>query len=171
MIFASGGLAKSSDDLCDASTFGETSNPLRRFVVGCTETDPQLVNIQLKLVDKIAPGGLDAQNETTLLQANDGHETYLQFLTGGGVARTRPSDKAQLSPLRPAEKRTFSYSIPLGSARAGTFSARLLFRNLPPYWVRAMAKEQPATEKPRLEPLIENIQTVVMVEKSGSFAR
>lgn len=180
-LFSSGVLVKSEDDLCDAGTFGETNNPLRSSVIGCSEVDRQLVNLQLKLVDKIAvlsdaagQPTKDDSGENVLIQSREGNETYLQFFTGGGVARQRPSDKVLLGPLRPLQKRTFAYVVPLPrQVRNGTFTARLLFRNLPPYWVRAMGKEQkPGTvDGPRLEPLIPNIQTVEMAKISGSFAR
>jgi nucleotide-binding universal stress UspA family protein len=179
-IFASGVIAKPADDLCDAATFGDTTNPLRSFVVGCTEVDPQLVNIQLKLVDKIAALAdangqpvLDEGGEHVLIQSKEAKgETYLQALTGGAVARPRPSDKASLAPLRPGGKRTYQYTIPLArTVKAGSVSARLLFRNLPPYWVRAMAAEQKPHEEPRIEPLIANIQTVEMAKVEGSFTR
>jgi hypothetical protein len=170
-LFQSGVIAKASDDLCDAGTFGETTNPLRPFVVGCATVDPNLVNIQLKLLDKIGVAEGSPANDPILAQPPDANETYLQFLTGGAVARKRPIDKANLAPLKVNEQKTFTYNIKLGGARNGTVAARLLFRNLPPYWVRAMAREQPPTEKPRLDPLVENIQTLVMAEKTVPFAR
>ena len=180
-IFTSGVLAKGDDDLCDNGTFGETTNPLRASVIGCTEVDKQLVNIQLKLVDKIAALAdaagqpvKDEGNDNVLIQSREGNETYLQFFTGGGVARQRPIDKTSMGPLRPLQRRTYGYTIPLPKQiRNGTFTARLLFRNLPPYWVRGMAKEQkPGTaDGPRLDALIPNIQTVEMTRLTGSFAR
>ena len=180
-IFTSGVLAKSDDDLCDNGTFGEVTNPLRPFVVGCTQVDPQLVNIQLKLVDKIAalagPDGQPVKDEggdNILIQSAQGNETYLQFFTGGGVARQRPSDKTNMGPLRPLQRRTYQYVIPLPKqAKAGTWTARLLFRNLPPYWIRGMAKEQkPGTiDGPRLDALVPNLQTVEMTRVTGTFAR
>ncbi|MBX3191663.1 MAG: hypothetical protein KF819_32015 [Labilithrix sp.] len=178
-IFSSGVVAKSDDDLCDAATFGDTSNQLRGFVVGCTQVDNQLVNIQLKLVDKIAAladgngqAVLDEIGDHVLIQSKEGNETYLQHLTGGGVARIRPSDKANLAPIRTLQRKTFGYAVPLpGNVRSGSFTARLLFRNLPPYWVRGMAREQPPKELPRLEPLIPNLQIVEMARVTGSFSR
>jgi hypothetical protein len=57
--------------------------------------------------------------------------------------------------------------------RSGSFTARLLFRNLPPYWVRAMGKEQKPglIDGPQLGPLVANLQTVEMGKQSGSFSR
>jgi hypothetical protein len=181
VVFSSGVLAKNDDDLCDSGTFGEAENPLRGFVQNCREVDEQLVNIQLKLVDKIALAadrlGLptkDEGGENVLIQSREGNETYLQFLTGGGVARTRPSDKTLMAPLRPLQRKVFSYVVPLPrNGRGGTFTARLLFRNLPPYWVRAMGKEQkPGTaDGPQLAPLVPNLQVVEMAKQVGSFTR
>jgi hypothetical protein len=180
-FFSSGLLAKGDDDLCDNGTFGEVTNPLRGSVIGCAQVDTQLVNIQAKLVDKIAAladaAGQPVKDEggdNVLIQSRDGNETYLQFLTGGGVARQRPSDKASMGPLRPLQRKTYAYVIPVPRLlKNGTFTARLLFRNLPPYWIRAMAREQKAgtADGPRLEPLIPNLQTVEMAKVTGSFAR
>jgi hypothetical protein len=179
VVFSSGVVAKGDDDLCDNATFGDVQNQLRGFVVGCTEVDNQLVNIQLKLVDKIAALAdangqpvLDEIGDHVLIQSKEGNETFLQHLTGGAVARIRPSDKANLGSLRPLARKTFGYTIPLpGNVRSGSFTARLLFRNLPPYWVRAMARAQPPNELPRLEPLIPNLQIVEMAKVAGSFSR
>jgi hypothetical protein len=180
-LFTSGVLARNDDDLCDNGTFGEATNPLRGFVQSCREVDTQLVNIQLKLVDRIAAladsagqPAKDEGGENILIQSREGNETYLQFLTGGGVARTRPSDKTILAPLRPLQRKTYDYVVPLPrGVRNGTFTARLLFRNLPPYWVRAMGKEQkPGTaDGPQLTPLVPNLQVVEMAKQVGSFAR
>lgn len=169
-FFSSGLLARPTDDLCDNGTFGESSNPLKVLVQGCAVVDDQLVNFQLKLIDRVSVGTV--QGEQVLTQPVGSNETYLQRLTGGGVGRTRPFDGLSLSPLKPQERRSFSYSMRLDSSTtSGTWRVRLLFRNLPPYWVRGMGRAQPARETPRLEPLIENIQTVVMAERSGTFTR
>src|SRR5438552_8267823 len=116
ILFESGKLAKHTDDLCDANTFGEANNPLKREVVGCEAVDDQLVNIQLKLVDRIAiaadqAGVLKrgADGEFVVIQAKDGHETFLQHLTGGAVVRTRPSDQTLLAPIKVGEERAFTY--------------------------------------------------------------
>jgi hypothetical protein len=179
-LFSSGLLRHPGDDLCDGGTFGDITNPLRGAVVGCTEVDRELVNIQLKLVDQIATQrdafGREAHDEggdPILIQAPGAQgETYLQEPTAGGVARKRPVDGAGLAPLRPLERREYGYTIALPPHRAsqGKFTARLLFRNLPPYWLRGMAREQPKNEKPQIEPLIANVQTLEMAKVAGSFA-
>lgn len=179
-VFTSGVLRNPGDDLCDDGTFGDLANPLRGFVIGCTEVDKHLVNIQLKLVDKIAaladPNGrplLDEGGENILIQSQTAKgETYLQELTGGAVARKRPIDGAAMGPIRPLQRRSYTYNVPLpNNVKAGTISARLLFRNLPPYWIRGMAREQPRNEKTQLEPMIPFIQTVEMARVTGSFVR
>jgi hypothetical protein len=79
-----------------------------------------------------------------------------------------------MGPLRPLQRRTYSYAIPLArQVRAGSFTARLLFRNLPPYWVRSLGKEQrPGTaDGPRLDALVPNLQVVEMARVTGTFAR
>jgi len=176
-FFGSGRIAKPTDDLCDNATYGEPENPLRPQVVGCSDVDRQLVNLQLKLVDKITvladPSGAPSKNEDgeyVVIQSKSGNETFLQYLTGGPVGRVRPADRASLVPLRPRAKRAFTYTIPLGRARSGTVSARLLFRNLPPYFLRAMAKAEPA-EGPRMDALVANLQVVEMAKKTAHFSR
>jgi hypothetical protein len=176
-FFASGKLAKPTDDLCDNATFGEPDNPLRPQVVGCNDVDRQLVNFQLKLVDKITvladPSGAPSKNEDgdyVVIQAKSGNETFLQYLTGGPVVRVRPVDRTPLAPLRPRAKRAFTFTVPLGHARAGVVSARLLFRNLPPYFLRGMAKAEPA-EGPKMEALAANLQIVEMAKKTARFSR
>ena len=178
-IFSSGVLKHSTDDLCDNGTFGDLRNPLRGFVIGCTDVDKQLVNIQLKLVDLITTtdqtghSATDDYNQPVLFESLTGKgETYLQEPGAGGVARKRPSDNASNAPLIPAERREYTYTIPLEGQRlqTGKFTARLLFRNLPPYWLRGMANEQPKNQIPQLGPLIANVQTVEMASVSGTFA-
>jgi hypothetical protein len=45
-------------------------------------------------------------------------------------------------------------------------AARLLWRQLAPYFMRALANAQPSTETPQIAPLIGNIETVVMATDS-----
>lgn len=178
-IFNSGALKKNTDDLCDNGTFGDVRNPLRSFVIGCAEVDKQLVNIQLKLVDLITTTDQTGQSKTddygqpVLFESLSGKgETYLQEPGAGGVARKRPSDNSSLAPLLPFEHREYQYVVPLEGLRAqtGSFKARLLFRNLPPYWLRGMANEEPKNEIPQLGPLIQNLQIVEMGVVTGNFA-
>jgi hypothetical protein len=147
-------------------------------VVGCREVDRWLVNLQLKLVDKVA---LAAESERdpalgpwypNVRPASGAVETVLQELTGGVVPRRRPADGASLAPLRPRARRAFSYTVPLpAGTRAGSFSVRLLFRSLPPCFVRALGRAQPPDEQPRLEPLTANLEVVEMARRTGTFTR
>lgn len=178
VFFQSGHVAKSTDDLCDASTFGEASNPLRSQIQGCTAVDDQLVNIQAKLVDKIAiaadaQGVLkkNAEGEFVVIQAKDGHETYLQFLTGGPTVRVRPATPNEsVAPLKVNEERRFSYTIPnVKRAGKGTISVRMLFRSLPPYFLRAMAAGAVPGEPTKLAPLVQNLQIVEIASLKATF--
>jgi len=111
--------------------------------------------------------------QDVLIQSREGNETYIQFFTGGGVARTRPFDRQLLGTIRPNQRKTFNYVAPLGrNVRSGSFTARLLFRNLPPYWVRAMGKEQKPglADGPQLGPLVVNLQTVEIGKVAGTFS-
>jgi hypothetical protein len=168
LVYSSGVLARSSDDLCDANTMDEEGSLVARFLRGCTESDPDLVNYQAKLVDRIdiARDGngdpiRDDDNELKVIIAEDGHESVLQRLAGGAVARVRPVDKTVLSAIEPDEEREHSYTLPFGAARV---SLRLLFRSFPPYFLRALAAGQPEKEKPRLGPLVGNLLVEEMAE-------
>ena len=65
----------------------------------------------------------------------------MQFLTGGPVPRVRPSTGKPNPPLIVGEQRSFPYSfdVPPGSG-AQRVRVRLLFRAVPPYFLRALAK-------------------------------
>ena len=171
VVLSSGVLADHLSDLCDNATLSEVGSPVVPYVQGCTSPDPLLVNFQTKLVDKIdilrdaaQQPVLNADNEFIAIQATDGHETVLQQLTGGAVARRRPSDNQAQNPIAPGETREFTYELDATGfdPQTLTVSVRLLFRNLPPYFLRALAARQPDGEVPRLYPLIPNLQTVSM---------
>jgi hypothetical protein len=171
-LFASGVLAKPSDDLCDASTLDDPENPARRFLVGCKTSDKLLVNFQQKLLDRVQvdrdPSGaprLDARGETRAVAAPGAKEAWLQHLTAGAVPRVRPVDGAVLSPIAPEETRRFVYKIPLGGAHHVTASVRLLFRSLAPYMLRALGAGQ-APDEVQLAPLCENLQVTEMAART-----
>jgi len=170
VLASSGHLAKSSDDLCDAETVGDPKNPLAKDTVGCTEVDPQLVNIQLKLVDKIVANGKNDRGEPAVIAAPDSKETFLQFITGGPATRIRPSDKTPMGLIPVLGHRDFTYSFPNVGRNAASVSVRLLFRNLPPYFVRAMAKIQVQGDAVRLGPLVERLQIVEMATATAPVA-
>jgi Cytochrome c554 and c-prime len=172
LLFASGVLARPSDDLCDAATLDEADNPARPFLVGCKVSDRQLVSFQQKLVDRIdvvreSDGSprLDAQGETRAVAAAGAKETWLQHLTAGAVPRVRPSDGTVLAPIVPDETRRLVYRVPVGDTRRVGVSVRLLFRSLAPYMIRALGAGQAAGEVP-LAPLVENLQVVEMAAKT-----
>lgn len=145
LLFSSGVLAKNADDLCDGSVLNDVLAP---FLQGCIQRrDDSLVNIQLKLVDKISvaeDSKVDSRGEPTLIAAPGAVETVLQFVEGGPVGRKRVLGNESLAPLDPFETRVFRYTVPLvdaanaGVAGSGTLDVRLLFRSLPPYFLRAM---------------------------------
>jgi hypothetical protein len=170
-VFESGVLASASDDLCDAATLASDA-VIRAHVVACTEPDAQLVNLQRRLVDMVEvkrdAGGAEARTERgelVAVAAPGAQEVSIQRLLGGAVARIRPSDGQPLTGLAPNEVRGFEYRVALGSGVAPyTVRARLLFRHLPPYFLRDLAARQPADEVPRLEPLIANLEIVSMAE-------
>jgi hypothetical protein len=170
VLGSSGQVSGSATDLCDANTLEDQGNPMTRFVQGCSAPDPQLVNFQAKLVDRTEPAKKNGElvrnekGELVNAQPEGSEETWLQKLDGGVVARVRPSDKQVLTTIGPNDTRTFAYRIPLSRAGGGktTLTVRLLFRNLPPYFLRALAANQPADEQPKLGPLIPNLQIVEM---------
>jgi hypothetical protein len=175
-LFSSGQLGSSIDDLCDANTMDDASEALLPHLRGCTASDPQLVNLQKKLVTKTVPmrdeqGQLftDKHGDHAAIQADDGFEVPLQHLTGGAVVRVRPADGALLSPISPGETRRWGYRVPLPSEGAVRLSVRLLFRHLPPYFLRQLAAGQPKTEEPRLAPLVENLEVVEMASAELSL--
>lgn len=175
VIFASGVLAKPSEDLCDAGTLDDPGNPARPFVVGCKVADKQLVSFQQKLVDRIdvergrdGKPILDARGETRPIAAAGAKEAWMQHLTAGVVPRVRPRDAAVLSPIAPDETRTFGYAAPVGDARRLTVSVRLLFRSQAPYMLRALGSKQRPGET-QLAPLVENLQVVEMASKTATI--
>ncbi|HEX9620963.1 MAG TPA: multiheme c-type cytochrome [Polyangiaceae bacterium] len=164
-VFESGVLARVTDDLCDAATLA-AGNRIGEHVVGCDGPDPQLVNLQRMLVDLVDVKRdavqnvvLSSRGEPIAVAAPGAQEVSIQKLAGGAVARVRPSDQQPLTGLEPNETRRFAYRVPLAGAR-GTLRvrARLLFRHLPPYFLRDLASRQPEGETPLLAPLIENLE-------------
>ncbi len=170
VLFSSGKLAKNTDDLCDAGTFDDENSPIRKLVQGCKKSDPQLVNFQKKLVDKATvekdAQGNPVKNERGELipaAASDASEQSIQRVAGNPITRKRPSDGQAMGSIEPNQSRSFNYTwkVPAGVRRM-TVTARLLFRNLPPYFVRNIAKEQPADESPQLAPMVQNLDIVEM---------
>jgi hypothetical protein len=166
-VFGSGVLARPSDDLCDAATLDEDNGPLAKLTRGCEGgPDPQLVNYQLRLVDRIEilrdknnEIVRDDYGEAKLAAAEGAVEATIQRIKGGAVVRVRPEGKQALAPLEPGETRTHGYRIAGGTR---SISVRLLVRSLPPYFLRGLDAARPADAQPRLEPLIQNLQVEEM---------
>lgn len=173
IVDASGLLSNEANDLCDASTY-ENERAMRPFFVGCTASDPQLVSFQQKLVDRVEVvrgGGVDDLGDPRLAQS--GSETVLQQLPGGAVPRVRPSDNQPLGTIVAGDTRRFSYTM-RGSIAPGEevkISARLLFRPLPPYFVRALAATQSADDRPQLAQTASRLRVVEMATATRAARR
>ncbi len=163
VVFESGVLPKVEGgddvtaDLCDKDTMDDV---LGKFVQRCEGgSDPQLVNLQGILLDKIAQG--DSPDGPIIVRASDGHETPVQFPTSGPIARTRPSTGAKLKPLEPGDSGRYAYAVKIAGGGAIEVRVRLRFRNLPPYFLRALnARRVPGDVD--LEPLMSNLQVIDM---------
>ena len=72
-------------------------------------------------------------------------------------------DDTAVPPLKPFQSQEFHYSVGLGGGgtQGVTIAARLLFRPLPPYFLRALGSGQAPSET-QLSPLVGNVQTIVM---------
>jgi hypothetical protein len=160
VLASSGAVASGADDLCDASVLDDLESPVRPFVVGCTKSDPNLVSFQQKLVTAIqvqrdASGAIKtgSRGENLLEHAPGAKEAVIQELTGGPVARVRPSTGKPVTPLTPGETGTYPYALALGGAVAKRLEVRLLFRVAAPYFLRALGQGQAPGEKVRLATL------------------
>jgi hypothetical protein len=153
-LFTSGVLEDPSNDLCDLNTIDDLSL-LTSEVVGCDDVqqrDDFLVNFQTKLLDRVEL--VNGQ----VLAADGAREHWLQLLDGGAVVRVRPVDGETLAPLKPFEKRHYTYDVGATNVVAGSqIQVRLLFRNLPPYMVRRLGKDQ-ATSELQIGPLVQHLQ-------------
>lgn len=166
VVASSGQLIQPSDDLCDSSILDDRENPMREHLVGCSASDRQLVSFQQMLVDKIellrdAAGTvqLDPRGQAKLRRAPGSKEAIVQFLTGGPVPRVRPSTGKPTPPLAVGEQRSFPYSfeLPSGSG-AQRVVVRLLFRALPPYFMRALSASQTPGDGQKLSGLVGNLE-------------
>lgn len=166
VVAGSGQVLRPTDDLCDSSIFADTNNPMKEFLIGCATSDLQLVNLQQMLLDKIellrdvnGVVQLDLRNQPKLRAAPGAKEAIVQFLTGGPVPRVRPSTGKPTPPLIVGEQRAFPYvfELPPGAA-AERLRVRLLFRAVPPYFLRALAKTQTPADGPSLNGLVGNLE-------------
>lgn len=164
-VFQSGVVANPEDDLCDGDSLFERGNPMKPFFQSCPDVDDQLVTFQQKLVDLAGfqADGSDPFDPAGLTKAVQlGNETWLQYLHGGVVARVRTFDGVQQAALKPFQQEEFHYDLPVSQSSGLHISARLLWRGLAPYFMRALASGQPSSETPQVAPLIGNIETLVM---------
>ncbi len=164
-IFTSGVLQNPTDDLCDGQILLDFENPMNKWIQGCRFVDDELVTLQQQLVSLAGfqADGSDPFDPAGLTKAFAiGEETWLQYLHGGVVARQRTFDGTQLVNLKPFEQEEFHYDVPTNVSGGLHIQARLLFRQLPPYFMRALAAGQAPTDMPQLAPLIANLPTIVM---------
>jgi Cytochrome c554 and c-prime len=169
-IFTSGVVQNPTDDLCDGDSLFEFGNPMKRFFQGCPRVDDELTTFQQKLVDLAGfqidgSDPFDPAGATKAVQI--GNETWKQYLHGGVVARQRTFDNFNQANLKPFDEREVTYVVPVGGDGQGLhLQARLLWRQLPPYFLRALASGQPSSQTPQITPLIPNIETTVMATDS-----
>lgn len=171
VLSRSGAVASGADDLCDASVLDDPESPVRAFVTGCTKSDPSLVSFQQQLVDKIqvqrdASGAnkTGSRGENLLERAPGAKEAVIQELTGGPVARVRPSTGKPTIPLAPGETGTYPYSLDIGGAVPKRLEVRLLFRVAAPYFLRALGQAQAPAEKVRLSTLPPALEVTEMAK-------
>lgn len=151
-VFSSGRVNDVTDDLCDSRSLSQVH--LTAHFRGCDGgIDDNLVNFQQQLVERI--------------DNDDRKESVLQRLRGGVVARVRPVDGQKLDPIVPEASRTFVYKLPETAQAA---RVRLLFRSFAPYFLRTLAAGQPDGEKPRLAPLVKNLQIAEMARQDLTLA-
>ncbi|MGO8998936.1 MAG: multiheme c-type cytochrome [Polyangiaceae bacterium] len=172
LVDSSGFLTNPTDDLCDGATLDDQFfNPMPPFFQNCRFIDGELTTFQQKLVSLVDFEQQDrflVQDTITQdVQDQFGFETWLQYLTGGVVARQRFNESGNLAALLPFETREFHYDLNNPGA-GGKVTARLLYRSLPPYFLRALASKQSASEE-ALGPLIANLETIVLATDELDF--
>jgi hypothetical protein len=169
-LATSGHLLQPTDDLCDSSIIDSADNPMKEFLVGCTTADRQLVSFQQMLLDQVellrdgaGTVQLDARNQPKLRPAPGSKEVVVQYLTSGAVPRVRPSTGKPTPTLLTGEQKSFPYffELPSGSQPA-RLVVRLLFRPMPPYFMRALSKTQQAGDGQKLSAFLGNLEIIEM---------
>jgi hypothetical protein len=177
LIVGSGVIGSVTEDLCDPELLA-ANRALRSFASPCAVVDNELVTFQQRLLDRVqvaldksgAPRK-DARGEPVLEAATGADEVVVQHLTSGPVARLRGSDGRPMSPLVPAENRSFDYALPVPpGSRPARFEARLLFRAVPPYFLRALAAQQQPSDGARVDTFIQNLEVVEMARVTAALA-
>lgn len=138
-----------TSDLCDANTVDGALGP---HLLDCDGADPQLVNLQGQLV----------RNER-----ERGPETVLQHFEGAALPRSRRNPETGvaelLTPLSPGDSKSYTYAVAeCGRGCRPEVRVRVRFRNLPPYFLRALhARVHEGLGKgPDVEEHIENLQVI-----------
>ena len=178
-LVRSGVLENVSDDLCDASVIDDKENPMRAFAVGCRRGDPQLVNFQQQLLDRVAIARdasgntkLGVRGENLLEAAPGAKEIVIQYLTAGPVPRLRPATKKPTVPLVPGESASFPYTFTFAQEQTpARLTVRLLMRVAPPYFLRALAAGQPPNEKPRVDAFVNALEAMEMARVDVDLGR
>jgi hypothetical protein len=178
-VAVSGQVLRPTDDLCDGSILDDPNSPMRELVVGCAGTDRRLVTFQQMLMDKVellrddnGVVALDLRKEPKLRAAPGAKEAVVQFLTGGPVPRVRPSTGKPNPPLIVGEQRSFPYDFDVpATSGAQRVRVRLLFRAVPPYFLRALAKTQTPSDGPSLTGLIANLEINEMARLEAALPR
>jgi hypothetical protein len=115
---------------------------------------------------------LDLRNQPKLKPAPGAKEAVVQFLTAGPVPRVRPSTGKLNPPLIVGEQRSFPYTFDLpAGANAARVRVRLLFRATPPYFLRALAKTQTASDGPNLNSVVANLEINEMARLEAPLTR
>lgn len=172
VIAESGHLPSGTEDLCDATILDDADSPMRPFITGCKASDKRLLSFQQMLVDKVeiardASGAarLGSRGENLLARAAGSKECVIQHLNSGPVPRVRPATGKPTLPLAPGETGTYPYDFDFpASATPKRLEARLLFRVAPPYFLRALAKDQPPNETPRLDTFVSALEVTEMAK-------
>jgi hypothetical protein len=150
---------------------------MRPLLSGCTAVDAELVNFQQLLLDKVEVArdekgeirtGL--RGERLLARPAGAKEAVIQELSGGPVPRARKATGKPTVPLAPGESATFPYRfvLPAGSVPA-RLAVRMLFRVASPYFLRALGRDQPPNETPRLESLVNELVVTEMAKVSADL--
>ncbi|HWA72237.1 MAG TPA: multiheme c-type cytochrome [Polyangiaceae bacterium] len=176
LISGSGVIGSVADDLCDPELLA-AGRSLRNFAGNCASVDNQLVTFQQRLLDRVQPARdasgaprKDARGQAVLEAAPGADEVVVQHVTSGPVARVRGSDKRPIPPLIPGESRSFDYSLDAPAAvKPARLEARLLFRAVPPYFLRAMAARQEPADGPRVDTFIQNLEVIEMARASATL--
>jgi hypothetical protein len=176
LISGSGVLSSVADDLCDPELLAP-GRALRNFAGNCTRVDSQLVTFQQRLLDRVQPAhdssGVprkDARGEAVLEAAPGADEAVVQHVTSGPVARVRASDQRPIPPLFPGESRSFDYLLEApAQLKPARVEARLLFRAVPPYFLRAMAAQQQPADGARVDTFVQNLEVIEMARVSAAL--